>query len=264
MSWLKSSVLGYALHRGIAYGADERQKLDVYTPHRLSAPAPQSAAAPVLLFFYGGGWEGGTRGRYRALGRTFARAGIVTVVADYRLYPQVTYPAFVEDAAGALAWARAHIAAFGGDPGRIFLSGHSAGAYNAVMLASEPGFIAARGGSLDWIAGVIGIAGPYDFLPLQEAAYIAIFHGANNADSQPIHHVTGVRPPMLLVTGDRDTVVDPGNSARMAAKLAAAGGQARVIRYSGVGHVGVILSLLPWLRWRAPLRRDMLDFIRDH
>ena len=249
---------GYDRHLDIAYGSDPRHRLDVYVPHGLKGPAP------VLLFFYGGSWQTGQRSDYLAFGQAFASAGIVTVVADYRLYPQVTYPAFVEDGAAALAWVHANIKAHGGDPGRIFVSGHSAGAYNAVMLASEPGFLAAKGGSPDWIRGVTGIAGPYDFLPLREESYIAIFHGRNNADAMPINHVTGRRPPMLLVAGSDDGTVDPGNSDRMAAKLRANGGTARVIKYPGTGHIGIILSLAPGFRGRTTLRQDMQDFINAH
>ena len=249
---------GYDLHEGLAYGADPRQKLDVYVP------IGAAANAPVLLFFYGGSWQMGQRQEYRAFGQIFASQGIVTVVADYRLYPQVKYPAFVQDAAAALAFVHAHARDWHGDAGRIFLAGHSAGAYNAVMLASEPKYIEAAGGSLDWIRGVIGIAGPYDFLPLTDPAYIAIFHGRNNAETQPINHVTGKRPPMLLAAGDSDTTVRPGNSDRMAAKLRSAGSTVQLRRYPHVGHVGIILTLAPGLRWMAPLRRDMLDFIHSH
>jgi acetyl esterase/lipase len=249
---------GYDVHSGIAYGPDPRQKLDVYVPQH------RQPKAPVLLFFYGGAWESGDRATYLAFGQAFATQGIVTVVADYRLYPQVTYPAFVDDAAGALAWVHAHAGDYGGDPARIFVAGHSAGAYNAVMLASEPKYIQAKGGELDWIRGVIGIAGPYDFLPLTEDSYIAIFHGANNPETQPINHVTGKRPPMLLLAGTSDSVVQPANADRMAAKLESVGSAATVKKYPGIGHIGIILSLVPGLRWRTTLRQDMLDFIHSH
>lgn len=249
---------GYSVHRDIAYGVDPRHRLDVYVPSGLKGPAP------VLLFFYGGSWQGGRKSDYLAFGQAFASAGIVTVVADYRVYPQAKYPAFVDDAAGALIWVHGHIAQHGGDAARVFVSGHSAGGFNAVMLAAEPKFIAARGGSLDWIRGVIGIAGPYDFLPLTDAGYIDIFHGADNRDSQPINHVTGPRPPMLLVSGSADAVVDPGNADRMAAKLKAAGSEAKVIHYPGVGHIGIILSLAPLFRGKTTLRQDMLDFMHSH
>jgi acetyl esterase/lipase len=249
---------GYDLHRGLAYGSDPRQKLDIYVPQGLKAPAP------VLLFFYGGAWHGGNRDNYRGFGQAFASAGIVTVVADYRLYPKVKYPDFVEDAAGALAWLHIHAGDYGGDSARIFVSGHSAGAYNAVMLASEPEFIQAKGGSLDWIKGVIGIAGPYNFLPMRDPAYVDMFHGANNPDSMPVNHVTGRHPPMLLITGSQDATVAPRNSDDMAKKLENFASPVRVIRYPGIGHTGVILSLVPGFRGTTSLRQDMLDFIQSH
>jgi acetyl esterase/lipase len=249
---------GFVAHRGLCFGSDPRQKMDIYVPKALYAPAP------VLLFFHGGGWQGGRRGDYLAFGQVFAGAGIVTAVADYRLYPQVTYPAFVEDAAAALAFLHAQACVYGGDPARLFVSGHSAGAYNAVMLASEPAFLEAKGGDPDWIAGVIGIAGPYNFLPMVQKEYVDMFHGPKNLDTMPVNHVTGPRPPMLLVTGTRDRTVSPGNTQSMAARLKSAGSAVKEIHYRGMGHVGILLSLLPGLRGLAPLRRDMLDFIHAH
>jgi acetyl esterase/lipase len=249
---------GYAVHPAIAYGADPRQKLDIYVPNGLTAPAP------VLLFFYGGNWESGDRGDYLAFGQAFASKGIVTVVADYRLYPKVKWPAFVEDAAGALALVHKDIARYGGDPARVFVSGHSAGAYNAVMLASDPRYLKAVGGDFSWIRGAIGIAGPYDFLPLTADDLIDIFHGPNNREILPVTHIDGPRPPMLLIHGTADTTVGPHNTTAMAAVLKAHGSQAETIFYKDVGHVGIILSLLPGLSWKAPLREDMLKFIHAH
>jgi acetyl esterase/lipase len=248
----------FAAHQGLAFGTDPRQKLDVYVPRAVTGPAP------MLLFFYGGAWQGGHRSNYLGFGQAFASAGIVTAVADYRLYPQVKYPAFVEDAAAAVAWLRAQAHAFGGDPARLFVAGHSAGAYNAVMLGSEPAFLKARGGELNWIRGVIGIAGPYDFLPMQQKEYVDMFHGRNNLESMPVHHVTGARPPMLLITGSRDRTVAPRNTQSMAAKLREVGSPVEEIHYDGIGHVGILLSLLPGVRRLTPLRQDMLDFIHAH
>jgi acetyl esterase/lipase len=249
---------GYRIQRGLAYGTDPRQKLDIYVPVGLTAPAP------VVLFFYGGGWQGGDRTDYLAFGQAFASAGLVAVVADYRLYPQVKYPGFVEDAAAALAFVHAHAAQYGGDAARIFLTGHSAGAYNAVMVASEPKFIAAYGGNLDWIRGVIGIAGPYNFLPMSDPVYVDMFHGTNNTASMPVNHVDGPRPPMLLISGSDDDTVGLGNTNDMSERLKRFGSDVNVIFYKGVGHIGVILALVPGFRRIAPLRRDMLDFIRAH
>lgn len=249
---------GYRVIAAQAYGADPRQKLDIYIPDGLKAPAP------VLLFFYGGAWQGGRREDYFAFGEAFASQGIVTVVADYRLYPQVTYPAFVADGAAALAWVRANIARHGGDPARLFLSGHSAGGYIAVMLGAEPAFLKAKGGDLSWIRGVIGIAGPYDFLPLWQDDYIAIFHGANNRDAMPVNHVTGKRPPMLLAWGTGDGTVGARNIDSLEAKLKSVGSAVETRRYPGVGHVGIILSLAYGFRGRTTLHQDMLAFIRSH
>jgi acetyl esterase/lipase len=248
---------GYVVHEGLAYGAGPRQRLDIYVPQPLTAPAP------VLLFFYGGAWQSGHRSHYRAFGQAFASAGLVTAVADYRLYPRVKYPSFVEDAAGALVWVHDHIAQYGGDRARIFIAGHSAGAYNAVMLASEPRFLTDKGGSPSWIKGVIGIAGPYDFLPMRDPVYVDIFHGTNNTDSMPVYHVDGPRSAMLLVTGAGDRTVRPSNTDSMAARLRSVGSPVKVVRYKRVGHVGVILSLVRGFRGIAGLRRDMLDFIHS-
>lgn len=249
---------GYTVHRDLAYGTGERRKLDIYVPDGLKAPAP------VLLFFYGGSWESGNKSDYKAFGQAFASQGIITVVADYRLYPQVKYPAFVEDGAQALVMVHGRIASFGGDPARIFVAGHSAGAYNAVMLAAEPEYVRMAGGDPNWIHGVIGISGPYDFLPLTASDLIDIFHGANNKAAMPINHVTGPRPPALLVTGDGDATVSPGNTVRMAAKLKANGTQVTERHYPGVGHIGIILSLVPGFRGRTTLRQDVTDFIHRH
>lgn len=248
---------GYRIVPDQAYGADPRQKLDIYIPDGLAGPAP------VLLFFYGGSWQSGRREDYFAFGQAFASQGIVTVVADYRLYPQVTYPAFVEDGAAALSFVHANIARHGGDASRIFVSGHSAGGYIAVMLGAEPAFVKAKGGSPDWIRGVIGIAGPYDFLPLREDSYIAIFHGRDNRDAMPVNHITGKRPPMLLAWGTGDGTVGAVNIDRMEAKLRSVGSPVETRRYPGVGHIGIILSLAHGFRGRTTLHQDMLDFIRN-
>lgn len=246
---------GYRIERDLAYGSDPRQKLDLYVPDHLTAPAP------VLLFFYGGSWESGSKSYYKALGQAFASKGIMVAVADYRLYPQVRYPAFVEDGARAFAFLHAQAAAHGGDPARLFVSGHSAGAYIAMMLAADPRYLRAAGADPAWIAGVIGMAGPYDFLPLQDKNLIEIFGGANRPDTQPITYIDGKRPPMLLTYGTDDTTVLPRNALAMAAKLRSFHSPVEVKSYTGVGHVGIILSLAPGFRGRTTLRQDILDFV---
>lgn len=249
---------GYHVQTDIAYGGDPRQKLDVYIPDNLKVPAP------VLVFFYGGSWQDGDKDQYLAVGQSFASRGVITVVVNYRLYPPNKFPSFVEDGALALKYVHEHAAQFGGDPKRIFLSGHSAGAYIAVMLGSNYQYVRDAGADPAWIDGVIGIAGPYDFLPLKDPAIIDLFGGDRVAATQPINFVDGKRPPMLLVAGTDDQTVSPKNAMRMADKLKSFGGEADVKFYPGVGHIGVILSLAPGFRGRTTLRDDMLAFIAAH
>jgi len=249
---------GYHVARDLAYGPDPRQRLDLYVPDKLRAPAP------VMLFFYGGSWKGGSKSLYRAFGQAFASQGIIAAVVDYRVYPQVRYPAFVEDGARALTWLHSHAAAHGGDTSRLFLAGHSAGAYIAVMLAADPSYLKAAGAAPSWIRGVIGIAGPYDFLPLQDDELITIFGGADRPQTQPINYIDGHRPPMLLATGMADETVLPRNTEHLAAKLRAFGSPVEEKRYPGAGHIGILLSLAPGFRGRTTLYQDMLDFVRVH
>jgi len=249
---------GYAVERNFAYGSDARQKLDLYIPDHLAANAP------VILFFYGGSWDSGNKDYYRGFGQAFANEGIVVAVADYRLYPQVRYPAFLEDGAHAFAWVHANVARFGGDPARIFLAGHSAGAYIAVMLAADEDYVRKAGADPAWIRGVIGIAGPYNFLPLHSKDLIAIFGGANRPDTQPINYIDGKRPPMLLAAGTDDTTVLPRNTTQLAERLKSFASPVEVLSYPGIGHIGIILSLAPGLRWMTTLRQDIVKFVKAH
>ena len=249
---------GYGVERNFAYGSDARQKLDLYIPDHLAANAP------VILFFYGGSWDSGNKDYYRGFGQAFANEGIVVAVADYRLYPQVRYPAFLEDGAHAFAWVHANVARFGGDPARIFLAGHSAGAYIAVMLAADEDYVRKAGADPAWIRGVIGIAGPYNFLPLHSKDLIAIFGGANRPDTQPINYIDGKRPPMLLAAGTDDTTVLPRNTTQLAERLKSFGSPVEVLSYPGIGHIGIILSLAPGLRWMTTLRQDIVKFVKAH
>ena len=242
---------GYRVERGLAYGPERRHCLDVYVPDR-----PQG---PVLVFFYGGSWQSGSRSLYRAVGEAFANEGIVTVVADYGLYPEVKYPTFIEDGALAARVVRDHATTWGGDPKRLFLAGHSAGAYIAVMLGVNPVYLAAQGLAPSDLAGIVGIAGPYDILPLYDPVLIDIFGGARNMATQPIKHASPAAPPMLLVHGTADKTVGAGNSRRLAARL----GRVELIEYAGVGHAGILLSLAHGRRHRTSLHADMLRFLRS-
>lgn len=242
---------GYVAHTDIAYGAGSRHRLDVYRP------VDGSERAPVIVFLYGGAWENGARRWYRFVGQGFARAGCVTIVPDYRLYPEVRYPGFVEDAAAAAAWVAANIAAFGGDPVRLYLMGHSAGAHIAVMLALNRTFL----GPDVPVAGAIGLAGPYDFEPTGRTRAVLDSDGGGPS-AMPVDYVDAGAPPLLLLTGGTDDTVGPGNSARLAARVHARGGRAELIVYPRVGHARLLAALATPLAWLAPVRRDVLTFMR--
>jgi acetyl esterase/lipase len=217
----------------------------------------------VVLFFYGGGWDSGAKHDYRWVGLNLAAQGYVTVVADYRLYPRVVWPAFVQDCALAARWTRDHAGAYGGDASKLVLMGHSAGAYNAIELAVDKRWLGGVGmDPATDIKAVIGLSGPYDFLPLHSDELKVIFGPPDRRpDTQPINHVDGHAPPLLLITGDRDHTVDPGNSDRLAAKVRAAGGQVEVLHYSKLSHGRTVGALESGLRWLAPIMLNVTRFV---
>jgi len=248
---------GVIVSHDIAYAPGDRRTLDVYRPSR-TAPG-----RPVVVFFYGGSWDSGGKADYAWAGRALAAQGFVVVVPDYRLYPQVRWPAFLQDSAQAVKWARDHAADYGGEASRLVLMGHSAGAYNAVDLATDGRWLSGVGMDPHRdIRAVVGLSGPYDFLPLHSDELKTIFGPEDQRpDTQPINHVDGKAAPMLLITGDSDHTVDPGNSDRLAAKIIAAGGQAKVIHYPSLDHARTVAALAPALRFLAPIMRETKVFI---
>ena len=242
---------------GIAYGSDPRQRLDVYRPEG-------AGPLPVAVFLYGGGWVAGAREMYRFVGGAFAAHGIVAVIPDYRLYPRVRWREILADCALAFAWARAHAAAFGGDGAAPTLIGHSAGAYNAAMLALDPALLGAVGLSPRHdIAHAIGLAGPYDFLPLDTEQLRGIFGpGPATAATQPISHVDGRNPPMLLLAGSADQTVRPANTVRLAERIRLRGGSVRERIYRGIDHLEIVGAIGRPLHGLAPTLRDCLLFMR--
>ncbi len=249
----------YTGDTGVAFGTDPRQKLDVFRPVKAGA-----SAAPVVLFFYGGNWTRGDRAAYRFVGEALAANGVVALVADYRLSPQVHYDAMLRDGALALQWTLSHAAELGGDPSRVFVMGHSAGAYNAAMLALDPRWLAERGLAPGRLAGWIGLAGPYDFLPIGDPeVQVAFGWPATPADSQPITHTTHRAPRTLLLAGSRDQTVDPQrNSAALARGLAAAGTDVQLRIFDGIGHAATAAALARPLDWLAPVLPTVLAFVR--
>ena len=243
----------------IAYAAGARHSLDVYGQNR------GGASAPIVVFFYGGNWQDGEKSTYRFVGEALASRGLVAVVPDYRVYPEVRFPGFIEDGARVVRWVHDHAAEFGGDPGRLVLMGHSAGAYIAAMLTYDRRWMAAVDLDPDRdVRGLVGLAGPYDFLPLRKPVFKSIFGPDDRlAATQPINFVEGGAPPAFLAAGRDDDIVDPGNTARLGRRIGEKNGMATLKLYDGIGHRLLIGAFAAPLRRLAPVLRDTVTFI-DH
>lgn len=243
------------LAHDVPYGAAARQQLDIYAPRR-------AGTYPVVMFIYGGSWADGSRQQYEFVGRALAAQGFTVVIADYRLVPEIEYPGFLEDCAEAFAWVVANIGGYGGDPGSIALMGHSAGAYNAAMLALDPTYLAARG-LLGAVKGVVGLSGPYDFFPFDGPITLRTFGAVREPQTtQPVHHVSAEAPPMFLATGDKDTLVYPRNTVALAKRLREAGVPVEEKHYAHLGHPGTLMTLGLPLRSRAPVLADAVAFLK--
>jgi acetyl esterase/lipase len=243
--------------RSHSYDPQHRLALDVYR----ASDAP--ANAPLILFFYGGTWRYGQREWYRFVGESLADHGFVVVIPDYRTAPDVTFPAFVEDAARAAAWTRGNAARLGADPQRMFLMGHSAGAHIAALLATDARWLAAVDMKPRDFRAFIGVAGPYDFLPIWNPRMKEVFPDDGHlTDTQPIHFVDGDEPPMLLLRGDQDIVVLPRHNEQMAALAAAADVAVEVKTYRGVGHSQIVTALARDRSDLAPTLRDVVDYVQ--
>ena len=240
------------LVKGAAFGSNVRQRLDIWAPDDAAGPLP------VIVFFYGGSWNSGEREGYGFAARALAARGFVVVVPDYRLVPQVRWPAFIADGAAALNWVVANIAAHGGDPLRIGIMGHSAGAHIALLLALDRSW-----GVADHIKAAVSLAGPTDFRPFAPggAAEAALGNATDLNDTQPIHFARADAAPLLLLHGDEDETVQPRNSERLGSAIADLGGRARVKLYAGLGHIGILLALSKPFRGKAPVLTDASNFL---
>lgn len=236
------------------YGTLARQSLDIYTP------IERDHAAPVVIFFHGGNWQTGTKSDYLFVGAALASRGFIVVIPDYRLYPEVRYPAFLEDGASAVSWTLRHLDEIGGDPDRVHLMGHSAGAYIAAMLALDERWL---GEDRARVHRTVGLAGPYDFLPLVDPILQVIF-GTEPAlaRTQPITFADGTASPFLLVSGLDDTTVRPANSMHLGVRIRDHGGVAAEKYYAGVGHMTLVGSIAAPLRFIAPTLNDVTRFLR--
>jgi len=249
---------------GLAYGDHPRHRLDLYLPLG-DAPA---AGWPMLLFFYGGSWQTGSRKQYRFFGESLARRGILTAVADYRLHPEVRYVGVLQDSAAALTWLRTRAGQWHGDPDRLYAAGHSAGAFNAAMLALDARWLGEHGlRPAESMAGWVGLAGPYDFRPLLDPALMALFNPPEDPETtpdetQPIFHVTAEAPPALLIAPREDHVVYPGsNTGALAAQLRKHAVPTTERYYRRTNHYTVVGAFAELLRPLAPVLEDVCRFV---
>jgi len=247
---------GFVLDRAISYGPLERQKLDIYYPE---VHSPQ---APVLVFFYGGSWRRGDREKYRFVGQALSSRGYVTVIPDYRLYPDVQFPVFVEDGATAVAWVNENIAE---SQNGIVLIGHSAGAHMAALLTLDDRYLSHYGTAGRSISGMIGLAGPYAFEPENFRRFRAIFATAQPPDiSRPVTYARGDAPPLLLVHGADDTVVLPLHSQLLQERVENQNGRVTRLELEGVNHFDIILGLSePFTRLAPDLLPSLEQFLQE-
>jgi len=247
---------GYRYAQGLPYDPARHLTLDVYTP-------VNARREPVVVFFYGGRWTGGAAAEFRFVGQALASRGFVAVLPEYRHYPDARFPAFVQDAARAVRWTQQQIGRYGGDPDKLFVMGHSSGAHLAAMLALDPEFLAEAGGDRAKLRGMIGLAGPYDFLPLTDADLRDMFGPPERYElSQPISYVDGDNPPLLLLHGEDDTTVRVKNTRNLAAAVQRAGGPVEAVIYPEMSHPWILATLAAPLRSQSDVLDRVAEFVR--
>ncbi|MCI0749150.1 MAG: alpha/beta hydrolase [Nevskiales bacterium] len=247
---------GYAVTTNVVYDRDRALTLDVYAP-------AQAKNAPVVVYFYGGRWTEGSKGEYKFVGQALASQGFVAVLPEYRHYPSVRFPAFVEDAARAVRWTHDHIADYGGAPQTLFVMGHSSGAHLAALLALDESYLKTVGGDRDWLRGMMGLAGPYDFMPITDPELRDMFGPPERFErSQPIQFVDGDHPPLLLLHGENDETVWVRNTRNLAAAVAKAGGTVETVIYPDMSHTWMVALLSSALQGRSDVLDQVADFVR--
>jgi acetyl esterase/lipase len=241
----------------VPFGSGLRDRMDIYQPR-----TPASDSLPVIIFWYGGGWTEGRKGLYRFVGATLARLGYVVILPDYRVYPEVRFPGFLEDAARAVAWVEMHAGEYGGDGHRIVLMGHSAGAHMAAMLALNHSYLRQAGADTHDIIGLIGLSGPYALAPNTKILNTIFSAPYSTRDWQVIPYAGADAPPTLLLHGGADQLVWPSNSEDLARALTGHGVRVELKIYAGRSHADTVGALSVPARRRAPVLADVTQFVR--
>ncbi|AKD58607.1 alpha/beta hydrolase [Spirosoma radiotolerans] len=248
-----------------ASGVDaERHLLDVYTPRKVAA----STKLPVVVFIHGGNWNSGNKNLYAFVGRRLAKQGVVAVIINYQLSPAVLVPAMANDCAQAVHWVSQHIAEFGGDPGRIFVMGHSAGGGLAALLATDDRLFARLGLATNPVKGAIldDAAGldMFDYLTKMEypndQQYL-IPYGKDPAvwrAVSPMYYVNDHTPPMLMYSGERTYPSITSSSQRFHQLLLNHQVKHEYKVLPGKKHIAMVTQLF----WQHNIiYRELLDFV---
>lgn len=253
---LRAQLTRARLTPDLPYGTEPEQRLDAYA-------LPQARDRPIVLFWYGGGWTNGEKSEYRFLGTALAEHGYVAVIPDYRKFPTVRFPSFVEDGARALVWVYRHARELGGDPSRIVVMGHSVGAHLGAMLAYQPRYVRAAGGRRGWIRGFVGLSGTYAPVPDSESVRCIIPPPFRSFDWQPLWHVDRHAPPSLLLHGLDDRRINPVETMRLRNALARHGVQVQMELYSKRTHADTVAAFSPLARRRMPVLDSAARFIES-
>ncbi len=254
--WLGGSK-AEKLATDVLFDEESGQMLNVWGQKESSGQA-----RPVMVFFYGGGWAHGDKDHYGFAARAYADRGFIVVVPDYRKVPNVRFPAFNQDGAAAVRWVHDNIARFGGDPDRIVLAGHSAGAYIAMMLTLDRSYLMSAGVRPSIVRATVGLSGPYDFYPFDShRAISAMNQWPQPLETQPITFARSDAPPIMIVTGASDDTVKPRNAILLSRKLHELGAPAEFRAYNDLGHEDVVMALSRPFRSKAPVLQDSADFL---
>jgi acetyl esterase/lipase len=214
----------------------DKHKLDLYLPR-------DKKTFPVLVFLHGGSWRTGDRSLYKTLGDRLARAGIGAAIPSYRLMPQNPHPAQIEDVAAAFTWVVRNIAQRGGDPSRIYLSGHSAGAHLAALLALDEKYLKMYDLDRTAIRSVIAMSGVYDVDKL-DTFLVAGGDASNRHDASPAAHAHSGAPPFLVSYCQWDYFGLPKQARDFTLALKKNFVAAQLLYVPGENHISEVLSLV--------------------
>ena len=256
-SWLPKEIVTEE-HIDLSYGENPKQVLDVVTSEKCNR-------SPVVIFVHGGSWRWGRKDYHRAIGKQLARSGILFITINYRLYPEAKFPAFPEDVALSVKWARGNVKKFGGDPGKVFLMGHSAGAHSVSLVGLDSRYLKKMGGGLDWIKGVITLACPFHFDPSKEFLYRNLFPGEFDPKKMMpmgIEAESGI-PPFFIMHGFLDPIIRHELAFKFAEKINDSGGDAKIMLYNSHGHASLIRRTTSWHIWPKPLLQDVISFVNS-